>query len=85
MPAVAAPASLLRLLSAPGPSGQEDLAAAVWRDEAKGFGEVHTDVLGSSGLFPSPRADTAIALVAILVWIIGLAIGLSGAPLHDRR
>jgi endoglucanase len=45
---VATPTSLLRLLNAPGPSGQEELAAAVWRDEASAFGEVHTDVLGSS-------------------------------------
>jgi putative aminopeptidase FrvX len=44
----AVPESLLRLLKAPGPSGQEDLAAKVWREEATGFGEVHTDVLGSS-------------------------------------
>ncbi len=42
------PDSLRRLLTAPGPSGQEDLAAAVWRDEASAFGEVRTDVLGSS-------------------------------------
>ncbi|MCW2975558.1 MAG: family metallopeptidase [Actinomycetia bacterium] len=46
--AVAIPNSLERLLTAPGPSGQEELAAAVWREEARAFGEVHTDVLGSS-------------------------------------
>jgi len=45
---VAVPDSLRRLLTAPGPSGQEELAAAVWREEAAAFGEVHTDVLGSS-------------------------------------
>jgi putative aminopeptidase FrvX len=45
---MAVPDSLLRLLTAPGPSGQEELAAAVWREEARAFGEVHTDVLGSS-------------------------------------
>ena len=64
MPAVAAPASLLRLLSAPGPSGQEDLAAAVWRDEAKGFGEVHTDVLGSSWVqVPGTAGGPLLAIV----------------------
>jgi putative aminopeptidase FrvX len=46
--AVAVPDSLRRLLTAPGPSGQEELAAAVWREEASAFGAVHTDVLGSS-------------------------------------
>jgi putative aminopeptidase FrvX len=46
--AVAVPESLRRLLTAPGPSGQEELAAGVWREEAAAFGEVHTDVLGSS-------------------------------------
>ena len=44
----AVPQSLLRLLTAPGPSGQEELAAKAWREEAAAFGEVHTDVLGSS-------------------------------------
>jgi putative aminopeptidase FrvX len=48
VPAVAVPESLRRLLTAPGPSGQEGLAAAVWREEAAAFGEVQTDVLGSS-------------------------------------
>jgi putative aminopeptidase FrvX len=45
---MAVPESLRRLLTAPGPPGQEDLAAAAWREEAAAFGEVHTDVLGSS-------------------------------------
>ena len=48
MLAVPVPDSLMRLLTAPGPSGQEALAAEVWREEARAFGEVHTDVLGSS-------------------------------------
>ena len=34
--------------TAPGPSGQEEPAAAVWRDAARRFGEVSGDVLGSS-------------------------------------
>jgi endoglucanase len=42
------PQPLERLLSAPGPSGQETLAAEVWREEARAFGEVSGDVLGSS-------------------------------------
>ena len=42
------PETLQRLLTAPGPSGQETLAAEVWRDAARSFGEVAGDVLGSS-------------------------------------
>jgi putative aminopeptidase FrvX len=42
------PETLAALLTAPGPSGQEDRAAAVWRDAARAFGEVSVDVLGSS-------------------------------------
>jgi putative aminopeptidase FrvX len=45
---VPVPDLLARLLTAPGPSGQETLAAEVWRDGARSFGEVETDVLGSS-------------------------------------
>jgi endoglucanase len=45
---VTIPPALERLLTAPGPSGQEDLAAQVWRDAAREFGEVSGDVLGSS-------------------------------------
>jgi putative aminopeptidase FrvX len=32
------PETLAALLTAPGPSGQEDRAAAVWRDAARAFG-----------------------------------------------
>ncbi len=42
------PETLERLLVATGPSGQESPAAAVWRDAARAFGEVSSDVLGSS-------------------------------------
>jgi endoglucanase len=45
---MAIPAALERLLTAPGPSGQETHAAAAWRDEAGAFGDVSSDVLGSS-------------------------------------
>jgi endoglucanase len=45
---MAIPETLERLLTAPGPSGQEDLASQVWRDAARAFGEVSSDVLGSS-------------------------------------
>ncbi|HWX09730.1 MAG TPA: hypothetical protein VNY33_07120 [Gaiellaceae bacterium] len=45
---MAVPDALKRLLAAPGPSGQEELAAEVWREEAAAFGEVSGNVLGSS-------------------------------------
>jgi endoglucanase len=45
---VAIPATLERLLTAPGPSGQETHAAAVWREAASAFAETSGDVMGSS-------------------------------------
>jgi endoglucanase len=42
------PATLERLLVAPGPSGQEGPVAEIWRDAARAFGEPSSDVLGSS-------------------------------------
>lgn len=43
-----APELLRRLLSAPGPSGYEAAASAVWREAASAFAEVTSDALGSS-------------------------------------
>jgi putative aminopeptidase FrvX len=45
---VAAPDLLRRLLTAPGPSGYETAATAVWREAASAFAEVSSDALGSS-------------------------------------
>ncbi|HLY85627.1 MAG TPA: M20/M25/M40 family metallo-hydrolase [Gaiellaceae bacterium] len=42
------PELLERLLTTPGPSGEERAAAAVWREAAAPLGEVSSDVLGSS-------------------------------------
>jgi putative aminopeptidase FrvX len=42
------PELLERLLTTPGPSGEERAAAAVWREAAAPVGEVSSDVLGSS-------------------------------------
>ena len=42
------PDLLERLLTTPGPSGEERAAAAVWREAAAPVGEVSSDVLGSS-------------------------------------
>ena len=45
---MAIPEVLRRLLTAPGPSGYEAAAAAVWREAASEFAEVSSDALGSS-------------------------------------
>ena len=61
---MAIPSTLERLLSAPGPSGQEELAAQVWRDAAREFGEVSGDVLGSSWVrVPGTAGGPLLAIV----------------------
>jgi len=45
---VPVPDVLRQLLAAPGPSGYETAAAAVWREAASAFAEVETDAVGSS-------------------------------------
>ena len=58
------PELLERLLTAPGPSGQETLAAAVWRESARSFGEVESDVLGSSWVrVPGTSSGPTLAVV----------------------
>jgi putative aminopeptidase FrvX len=51
---------LKRLLSTPGPSGNEGAAARIWREEAKAFAEVRGDRMGNSfatiGPGGSPKA-----------------------------
>src|SRR3954452_22727516 len=51
------PETLERLLTAPGPSGQEGPAAEAWREAARAFGEVSSDVLGSSWVRVPGTAD----------------------------
>jgi putative aminopeptidase FrvX len=72
------PPTLERLLAAPGPSGQEDLATEAWRDAARAFGEVSGDVLGSSWVrVPGTAGGPLLAVVghideiAIVVTHIG--------------
>jgi putative aminopeptidase FrvX len=61
---MAIPELLERLLSAPGPSGQETLAAQAWRDAAREVGEVGTDVLGSSWVrVPGTAAGRSLSIV----------------------
>src|SRR3954470_5675154 len=72
------PETLERLLTAPGPSGQEGPAAEAWRDAARAFGEVSSDVLGSSWVrVPGTAGGPLLAIVghideiAIVVTHIG--------------
>jgi putative aminopeptidase FrvX len=61
---MALPDLLERLLTTPGPSGQERAAAAVWREAAAPVGEVSSDVLGSSWVrVPGTAGGPALALV----------------------
>ncbi|HJQ73911.1 MAG TPA: M20/M25/M40 family metallo-hydrolase [Gaiellaceae bacterium] len=58
------PDLLERLLTTPGPSGQERAAAAVWREAAAGVGEVSHDVLGSSWVrVPGTAGGRSLALI----------------------
>jgi putative aminopeptidase FrvX len=58
------PDLLERLLTTPGPSGQERAAAAVWREAAASVGEVSSDVLGSSWVrVPGTKGGPSLALV----------------------
>jgi putative aminopeptidase FrvX len=45
---MAVPELLRKLLTAPGPSGSETAAAAIWREAAEGFATVTSDAMGSS-------------------------------------
>jgi endoglucanase len=53
----ATPKVLLDLLNARGPSGYEAAPAAVWRDAAKGFAKVSTDVVGTPLALVAPKHD----------------------------
>ena len=58
------PALLERLLTTPGPSGQERAAASVWREAAAEVGEVSHDALGSSWVrVPGTAGGPSLALV----------------------
>lgn len=58
------PELLQTLLTAPGPSGQETLAAEAWRAAAREAGEVSSDVLGSSSVrVPGTAGGASLAVV----------------------
>jgi putative aminopeptidase FrvX len=71
---MAIPELLARLLAAPGPSGHEGAASAVWREAAGAFAEVTSDVMGSS--FARVRGTGDASLVAIVGHIdeIGIVV-----------
>jgi putative aminopeptidase FrvX len=61
---MALPDLLERLLTTPGPSGEERAAAAVWREAAAAVGEVSSDVLGSSWVrVPGTGGGPSLALI----------------------
>lgn len=61
---MAIPELLERLLTTPGPSGQERAAAAVWREAAAPVGDVSSDALGNSWVrVPGTAAGPSLALV----------------------
>jgi putative aminopeptidase FrvX len=53
---------LKRLLSTPGPSGNEGVAARVWREEAGGFAEVRSDRMGNSFATLNPGGSPRVML-----------------------
>ena len=58
------PALLERLLTTPGPSGQERAVAEVWREAAAPVGDVSSDVLGSSWVrVPGTAGGPSLAVV----------------------
>src|SRR5436853_1330243 len=58
------PELLERLLTTPGPSGQERAAAAVWREAAAPVGEVSSDSIGNSWVrVPGTASGPSLALV----------------------
>lgn len=62
---MALPETLRKLLTAPGPSGRESGAAAVWREAASGFAsEIRSDLVGSStAVVPGTGGGPRLAIV----------------------
>jgi endoglucanase len=71
---VVTPELLRSLLTAPGPSGQEEEPAGIWRDAASAFAEVTSDTVGTS--FARVRAGEGAPTLAIVGHIdeIGIVI-----------
>jgi endoglucanase len=71
---VAVPELLRKLLTAPGPSGYETAAAAVWREAAEGFADVTSDAMGSSVARVAGTAEGPLLVVLGHIDEIGLMV-----------
>ena len=71
---MAIPETLRRLLTAPGPSGYEAPAAAVWREAASEFAQVSGDTLGSSVARVAGTGDGPLLAVVGHIDEIGLIV-----------
>ena len=45
---------------------------------------VEADLFGAHGLFTSPRLDAGLNALSLIAWLVALALGIGGRPLHDR-
>jgi endoglucanase len=71
---VAVPELLRKLLTAPGPSGYETAASAVWREAAAAFAEVTSDAMGSSVARVAGTGDGPLLVVLGHIDEIGLMV-----------
>jgi putative aminopeptidase FrvX len=75
---VAIPELLHRLLTSPGPSGEEGAAAAAWREAAAAVGEVSSNMLGSSWVRASGNAGGPLLAVVGHIDEIGIVVTHAG-------
>src|SRR4051794_23778765 len=71
---MATPELLRKLLTAPGPSGYETAASAVWREAAGAFAEVTSDAMGSSVARVAGTADGPLLVVLGHIDEIGVIV-----------
>ena len=71
---MATPKLLRKLLTAPGPSGYEAAASAVWREAASAFAEVTSDPMGSSVARIAGTADGPLLVVLGHIDEIGVIV-----------
>ena len=71
---MAVPETLLKLLTAPGPSGYEQAPAAVFRDAAAAFAEITHDTVGSTVARVKGTGDGPLVAVVGHIDEIGLIV-----------
>src|SRR5690349_10351003 len=76
--AMAIPETLELLLAAAGPSGQESAAADAWREAARTFGEISSDVLGSSSVRVRGTGDAPLLAIVGHIDEIALVVTRAG-------